>query len=63
MQGEAKSYPQGGGSSEDFAWDAVWVSEVTINENGWVAELKIPYSAIRFPNEKEQNGELILCAR
>jgi hypothetical protein len=54
VQGEAKSYPQGGGSSEDFAWDAVWVSEVTITENGWVAELKIPYSAIRFPNEKEQ---------
>ena len=54
VQGDAKSYPTGGGSSEDFAWDAVWVSKVTINENSWIAELKIPYSAIRFPNEKEQ---------
>ncbi len=32
----------------DMNWDAVWQSAVKINKNGWVAEMKIPYSAIRF---------------
>jgi hypothetical protein len=31
------------------SWDAVWVSQAKINQEGWVLELKIPYSAIRFP--------------
>lgn len=53
VQGEAKSYP-GANGGEDFAWDAVWVSNVKISEMGWVAEIKIPYSAIRFPNKDVQ---------
>ncbi len=39
---------------EDEAWDAVWKSAVRENTEGWVAELRIPYSAIRFPNQLEQ---------
>lgn len=39
---------------QDFNWNAVWESSVRIVDNGWVAELKIPYSAIRFGNNKEQ---------
>ncbi len=34
---------------EDSNWDAVWKSSVRITEYGWVAELEIPYSALRFP--------------
>lgn len=34
---------------EDVAWDAVWTSKARIAENGWVVEMKIPYSALRFP--------------
>ncbi len=34
---------------KDNAWDAVWESEVTIDSLGWVVEMRIPYSAIRFP--------------
>lgn len=29
-------------------WDAVWESRTKINEEGWVAEIRIPYSALRF---------------
>jgi len=54
VQGDAQSYP-GANNGEDFAWDAVWVSNVKINDDGWVAELKIPYSAIRFPNKDVQS--------
>lgn len=53
VQGEAKTYP-GSNNGEDFSWDAVWVSEAKIVEDGWIAEIKIPYSAIRFPNKEEQ---------
>jgi hypothetical protein len=38
----------------DRAWDAVWKSEVSFNEEGWVAEFEIPYSAIRFPKTAVQ---------
>jgi hypothetical protein len=39
----------------DESWDAVWRSEVAIVENGWSAELMIPYSALRFPKETGGN--------
>ncbi len=41
-------------SGEDTNWDAVWESSVSINSEGWVAEIRIPYSAIRFPDIDEQ---------
>jgi len=43
------------GSNQDFYWDAVWYSSVKVNEQGWVAEFKIPYAALRFPKTNEQN--------
>lgn len=39
---------------EDMSWDAVWQSKAKKNENGWVVEMKIPYSAIRFPKTGAQ---------
>ena len=50
VQGDAKAYAGAGNFGEDFNWDAVWASDVKISEIGWVAEMRIPYSAIRFPN-------------
>jgi len=38
----------------DPTYDAVWESQVKITDKGWVAEIKIPYSAIRFPKKPEQ---------
>ncbi|MBD3275944.1 MAG: hypothetical protein GF372_11570, partial [Candidatus Marinimicrobia bacterium] len=32
----------------DFDWDAVWDGAVSINENGWSAEFKIPFRELRF---------------
>ncbi|MBU8891754.1 MAG: carbohydrate binding family 9 domain-containing protein [Bacteroidales bacterium] len=37
----------------DVNWDAVWESEVKITPEGWVVEIKIPYSAIRFSSKDE----------
>lgn len=38
----------------DPTYDAVWESAVKINEKGWAVEMRIPYSAIRFPSIPEQ---------
>ncbi|MEO5569361.1 MAG: DUF5916 domain-containing protein [Bacteroidia bacterium] len=38
----------------DATFDAVWESDVKINEKGWSVEIKIPYSAIRFPKKDVQ---------
>ncbi|MFB6317140.1 DUF5916 domain-containing protein [Saccharicrinis sp. FJH54] len=35
--------------NEDGSWDAVWESKTRITDKGWIVEMKIPYSALRFP--------------
>jgi len=40
---------------EDYNWDAVWESGVNIHDKGWTVEIKIPYSAIRFPEKPNQS--------
>jgi hypothetical protein len=42
----------------DGSWNAVWTSATSINNDGWVAELRIPYSAIRFAAKPEQHWKL-----
>ncbi|GAB3834860.1 DUF5916 domain-containing protein [Hymenobacter jeollabukensis] len=51
VQMDARYSPAGG---EDFNWNAVWDSRTAIQGTDWVAELRIPYSAIRFANQPEQ---------
>jgi len=34
---------------EDDDWDAVWQSKTKITDEGWIVEMRIPYSALRFP--------------
>ncbi|PHQ55462.1 MAG: hypothetical protein COC16_05185 [Lutibacter sp.] len=53
-QGDAKSNAY----NEDFSWSAVWDSEVKIVEDGWIVEIKIPYSALRFSNQEVQTWGL-----
>ncbi len=38
----------------DTEFNAVWESAVKISEGFWVAELRIPYAAIRFPSTAQQ---------
>lgn len=35
---------------DDWSWDAVWQSAAKIVPGGWVVEMKIPYSQLRFPD-------------
>ncbi|HUP59998.1 MAG TPA: DUF5916 domain-containing protein [Thermoanaerobaculia bacterium] len=36
---------------EDGNWDAVWESEAKIVPSGWVAEVRVPFSQLRFPDK------------
>ncbi len=38
----------------DVSWDAVWDARVKVHADGWVVEMEIPFSAIRFPKKSEQ---------
>ena len=44
----------------DRSWDAVWESAIKIYPDKWVAELKIPFAAIRFAKKEEQLWGLLL---
>ena len=46
---------QSAGVVYDYSWDAVWESKTSIKTDGWVAEFKIPLSAIRFSKNDLQN--------
>jgi len=39
---------------DDSNWNAVWNSAVKIDDKGWVVEMKIPYSELRFPEKDQQ---------
>lgn len=46
------------GQGEDTAWDEVWYSDVHTTDSGWSLEMKIPYSALRFPKIDVQKWRL-----
>ncbi|MEM9836049.1 MAG: DUF5916 domain-containing protein, partial [Bacteroidota bacterium] len=54
VQFDAKAVPNG----EDTNWDAVWSTKSTITQDGWVVEMFIPFSALRFPKTAIQEWDL-----
>ncbi|MEZ4874927.1 MAG: DUF5916 domain-containing protein [Flavobacteriaceae bacterium] len=50
-QADAVATPSNG---EDFGWNGVWDSSVQIVADGWIIEMKIPYSNLRFSNQEVQ---------
>ena len=50
VQSDIKISPR----SYDRAWDAVWKSKVNITKKGWIVEMRIPFDAIRFPKNQNQ---------
>ncbi len=54
VQADIKNFSTG----SDISWNAVWKSEVRITDEGWVAEIEIPYSALRFPKMDQQHWGL-----
>ena len=42
----------------DPSWDPVWEAKTAIDEEGWTAELRIPFSQLRFPTDSVQTWGL-----
>lgn len=45
---------QGDAADGDAVWDAAWRSAARVVEDGWVVEMEIPYSQLRFPKNEVQ---------
>jgi hypothetical protein len=43
------------GQNQDESWDPNWWAETSINSEGWIAEMKIPFSQVRF---EENSGDV-----
>ena len=41
-------HPSDGEGSRDYTWDPVWDAAVTRDDQGWIAEARIPFSQLRF---------------
>ncbi|WP_213609707.1 DUF5916 domain-containing protein [Pseudoalteromonas sp.] len=39
----------------DLSWDAIWDSAGTINEQGYVVEMRIPFKALRFAHSESES--------
>ncbi len=52
--------PMGGptGPKVDFNPDYIWDSQGRVVEDGWIAEIRIPFVSIRFPDREVQNWGL-----
>ena len=42
------------GGNRDASWDPVWETTTVIDSLGWTAEMRIPFSQLRFPPGAEQ---------
>ena len=49
------TYTSGEFSPSDWNFDTVFEAKVSIDDNGWNMEMKIPYSALRFPSTEVQS--------
>ncbi|PQB08312.1 hydrolase [Polaribacter filamentus] len=42
------------GQNWDDSWNPIWYTDAKVDDKGWTAEMKIPFSQLRFGNAKEQ---------
>ncbi|MCV9388141.1 DUF5916 domain-containing protein [Reichenbachiella ulvae] len=56
-------YVSNNGSNWDSTWDPIWYLKTSIDEEGWIAEFKIPLSQLRFADKEEHVWGLQLTRR
>jgi hypothetical protein len=42
------------GNNWDRNWNPIWFAKTHVDDKGWTAEVKIPFSQLRYGNEKEK---------
>ena len=50
-------------TGQDGSWDAVWEAEVSVDDAGWTAEMRIPFSQLRFRQAERQTWGLNIVRR
>ena len=48
-----------GQSAPNFSWNTFWDAAVHLNESGWFAEIRIPFSSLRFQDDE---GRVVMGA-
>ena len=51
------------GSEEDLSWDPVWESGTHVDSLGWIAEIRIPLSQLRYNSTADGTGASSSIAR
>ncbi len=46
-------YVSNDGNNWDESWDPIWYAKSSIDKQGWIAEMRIPLSQLRFANKQE----------
>ena len=41
------------GNNWDGSWNPIWYADTNVDEEGWTAEMKIPFTQLRFSEEEE----------
>ena len=41
-----------GDTRSDFTWDAIWEAQAAMNERGWSAEFRIPFTILKFQDQE-----------
>jgi len=57
IQSAATNRRRGGANAPrdmDPSWDAIWYSKARVTSEGWLVEMRIPYSMLRFSDAKDQ---------
>ena len=54
VQRDAVKSMTASGESDDNSWDAVWQVGTSVDEGGWTAEYRIPFSQLRFSPAADQ---------
>jgi hypothetical protein len=42
------------GNNEDNTWDPVWYAKTSVTDSGWIAEMRIPFTQLRFSRKGDQ---------
>lgn len=42
------------GQNWDASWNPIWYTDAVVDDKGWTAEMKIPFTQLRFGNAEEQ---------
>ncbi len=50
-----------GSGNEDTSYDMVWHSEASVDDEGWIAEMAIPFSVFSFNSAATQDWTITLC--